>query len=255
VPLHLGMKDVHKFGPSNKSIVSYHDFNSTADFVRYIKYLDENETAYNEYVQWRRDGPTKRWNALINISRRHSDCRLCIRAADLYRRRQVQFVGSLFPADERRFEEYERDQQLNATLREILVRVRPRGTFWFRTVSLPANISDRRWTDFRTAVEALWPKEDIFRFDRLPMTKDMRGKRVELDEKDAALHDLHHGDELEVIFDYSPWYEFVRNGTVEQWHQFERQESTAELTVFPVLEMYAPVADDRRQIARYLHFH
>ena len=50
-----------------------------------MKYLDSNDTAYNEYLSWKYEGPSKEWIALVDISIVHSECRFCVRSADIDR--------------------------------------------------------------------------------------------------------------------------------------------------------------------------
>jgi hypothetical protein len=42
---------------------------SVEELVDYIKYLDRNDTAYQEYLSWKTLGPTPEWKALIGVPR------------------------------------------------------------------------------------------------------------------------------------------------------------------------------------------
>jgi hypothetical protein len=59
------------------------------ELAKYLQYLNSNDTAYNEYLQWKIDGPSKEWIALVDLSILHSECRFCIRSADLDRYRKI----------------------------------------------------------------------------------------------------------------------------------------------------------------------
>lgn len=53
VPVVLGSSKIKDFAPSNKSIIDIMDFNSIADLVSYLRYLDSNDTAYSEYLSFK----------------------------------------------------------------------------------------------------------------------------------------------------------------------------------------------------------
>ncbi|KAJ8019534.1 Glycoprotein 3-alpha-L-fucosyltransferase A [Holothuria leucospilota] len=63
VPIVYGTtrKDYEKVAPPN-SFVHLSDFRNMKSLVDYIKYLDKNDTAYNEYFEWRKRGSTKWYN-------------------------------------------------------------------------------------------------------------------------------------------------------------------------------------------------
>ncbi len=52
----------------------------------YLLYLDRNETAYNEYLEWKWKGPDLHFIMLMDNSIVHSNCRFCIRAGDIDRK-------------------------------------------------------------------------------------------------------------------------------------------------------------------------
>jgi hypothetical protein len=54
--------------------------------------LDKNDTAYNEYLKWKTEGPSTDWVALIDLSIVHSECRFCIRTGDLHRKQVGEVV-------------------------------------------------------------------------------------------------------------------------------------------------------------------
>lgn len=63
----MGDSTVHRYGPSPKSIISVHDFANAKEFSDYLKYLMQNETAYNEYLTWKTEGID--YIYLINFNR------------------------------------------------------------------------------------------------------------------------------------------------------------------------------------------
>lgn len=119
VPLHLGVPDVHKFGPAKKSIISIHDFKTPEEMAAYLIYLDKNETAYEEYLEWHKVGWSKRWHAFMDFSIPHSACRFCIRIGDLQRKHIGAAKGE--PQPECLPSEY-----------NLGVFIRPRGSFWLK---------------------------------------------------------------------------------------------------------------------------
>lgn len=128
------MKDVAKFGPSPRSVISVHDFESPESLAHYLLYLLSNRTAYEEFLEWKRVGYSRDFKALIDLSAVHSECRICIRVADLLRRE----LGDP-PSPHALADRAARPAQY-----VLALRVRERGRFWFRTVYLQVRLcSDR----------------------------------------------------------------------------------------------------------------
>ncbi len=73
------------FIPSPHSVIFAEDYKTPESLAKYLLYLANNDTAYNEYLDWKVKGPSKEFVALADLSIRHSDCRLCIRSADIDR--------------------------------------------------------------------------------------------------------------------------------------------------------------------------
>lgn len=63
VPIVYGTtrKDYEKVAPPN-SFIHLSDFKNMTSLVEYIKYLDMNDTAYNEYFEWSKQGSTTWYN-------------------------------------------------------------------------------------------------------------------------------------------------------------------------------------------------
>lgn len=126
VPLYHGAPNGKKFGPSEKSMLFANDFGTPEKMAEHILYLDGNDTAYEEYLAWKKTGPTDDFTALMDIGNVHSSCRLCIRTADLHRR-EVGEVTLGKPKGE---------EEPPGALTKLLVR--ERGKFWMRDIYLVA---------------------------------------------------------------------------------------------------------------------
>ena len=58
VPVYMGTDKVDEFLPGNlnNSIIKVRDFGSPKDLADYLKYLSNNKTAYNKYLEWKWKG-------------------------------------------------------------------------------------------------------------------------------------------------------------------------------------------------------
>jgi hypothetical protein len=54
VPLYDGARNAHEYVPSSKSAIYAYDFPSAKELAAYLLYLDKNDTAYQEYLTWKR---------------------------------------------------------------------------------------------------------------------------------------------------------------------------------------------------------
>ena len=54
VPIYFGAPEARFFLPP-RSTIYVEDFETYDDLIHYIEYLDSNDTAYNEYLQWKQD--------------------------------------------------------------------------------------------------------------------------------------------------------------------------------------------------------
>jgi len=77
-------------------------------------------------LQWKKKGPSDDWVAMVDLAHVHSNCRLCIKTADLHRR-EVGPVRKGQPEGEKR-----------PLGRALEVQVRERGKFWLRPIYLTA---------------------------------------------------------------------------------------------------------------------
>ncbi len=85
------------FRPSLKSYIDVHDFSTVAELGRYVNAVAANETLFNEYLAWKRDGPSEEfvefWSKYIPIDSiktggdEHSEhlpwCQTCFLAHDV----------------------------------------------------------------------------------------------------------------------------------------------------------------------------
>ncbi|KAJ8019497.1 Glycoprotein 3-alpha-L-fucosyltransferase A [Holothuria leucospilota] len=69
VPIVYGTsrEDYEKVAPPN-SFIHLSDFDNMTSLVDYIKYLDKNDTAYNEYFEWRKRGTISCFSAAMALS-------------------------------------------------------------------------------------------------------------------------------------------------------------------------------------------
>lgn len=109
VPIYWGAPNIEDFLPSEKSIIKMTDFRTPRDLASYLLYLDKNETAFFEYLDWKVKGEiSKEFYRLENTSPRTGPCRLCLEVA---RRQRKLFISqkdssNLFPKTS-----YENDQK------------------------------------------------------------------------------------------------------------------------------------------------
>ncbi|EGG19524.1 glycosyltransferase [Cavenderia fasciculata] len=54
LPIYMGAPNIDDFVPRN-SVIKTNDFESPQHLVKYLKYLMTNETAYNEYFEWKKE--------------------------------------------------------------------------------------------------------------------------------------------------------------------------------------------------------
>jgi len=187
IPVHMGFPQVHKFGPSPKSIISVHDFESPAALAKYLKYLDGNKTAYMEYVDWKEKGVSTQFRALVDLSNVHSFCRLCIRIGDLYRWRFGESFEAGNPWDENN------KQVANSDPKYLKLKIRERGKFWLRDIYLVAltveELEDRVYENFERS------SNDAIIYD-IYTIKD-RNVKIKTDED---LKQLQYGTEIEFYY-------------------------------------------------------
>lgn len=55
IPIYLGAPNVDVFMPSSKSYINVRDYKTPQQLANYLKYLNKNNTAYEEYFKWKTD--------------------------------------------------------------------------------------------------------------------------------------------------------------------------------------------------------
>ncbi|CAH8643624.1 unnamed protein product [Heterobilharzia americana] len=74
IPIVMGasIEEYTRFAPPY-SFIHVDHFKSPLELAHYLKYLDENDTAYNEYFAWRGHGDVYVWNS-------RPECEFCLLA-------------------------------------------------------------------------------------------------------------------------------------------------------------------------------
>ena len=187
VPVYLGAPNARKFAPSPKSVIYVSDFASTKELADYLIELDKDDEKYNEYLKWKKEGPSKDFMAVVDRAIVHSSCRLCIRVADHQRAMYGNRVGH-------------EAKKKNLPEGTLALQVRPRGEFYLRYVYLKP--SEQNMASLTQKVLSIYKNHDpspgqvysIFRlWDRLERP---------LDDKDFKNGVLSEDMELEIIFTY-----------------------------------------------------
>eukprot|EP01097_Dermamoeba_algensis_P011329 TRINITY_DN8765_c0_g1_i1.p1 TRINITY_DN8765_c0_g1~~TRINITY_DN8765_c0_g1_i1.p1 ORF type:complete len:124 (-),score=20.76 TRINITY_DN8765_c0_g1_i1:56-427(-) len=75
----MGAPNVKLYAPTNKSVININDFKSPKELADFLKYLDSNDTAYEEYLSWKKTGYSQSFKKLVDLNAVHSRCRLCIK--------------------------------------------------------------------------------------------------------------------------------------------------------------------------------
>jgi hypothetical protein len=159
-------------------------------------YNDEN--LYNEYLEWKKIGPSKKFIALVDRAIVHSNCRLCIKAADLIRIENNNIIGH---------------EKLKIKVNKIGIKVRERGKFWLRYVYIPKN-EKIDLEKLKKIIKKRFEKEGIFKNDVYSIYYLSDNNRVEFENNSFNSFNLKENDELEFIFedifspergDYSVW--------------------------------------------------
>eukprot|EP00048_Salpingoeca_helianthica_P013581 m.203599 g.203599 ORF g.203599 m.203599 type:complete len:535 (-) comp15520_c3_seq1:27-1631(-) len=84
VPVVYGAPNIREYQPSNNSILVAAEFASPALLAKRMKEIAADPEAYEAILAWKRSGPSDAFKATIDFATVHSECRLCIKAADDY---------------------------------------------------------------------------------------------------------------------------------------------------------------------------
>jgi len=150
--------------------------------------LDSNDTLYNEYLQWKYDGPDKEWVALIDVSIVHSNCRYCIRSADIDRITVGEVVTGPYQSEnEEEMKKFENEVAL-------MLKVRERGKFWLRRIQL----KDLTIKELFSKILEKWNNPEKGQIVQVYELWDNTRKPITTDEGVQSLNEAH---ELEIIFE------------------------------------------------------
>ena len=56
VPIYLGAPNIDDFVPGENSYINIRDFNSADDLIDYLNFLNENDSAYLKFFDWKKNG-------------------------------------------------------------------------------------------------------------------------------------------------------------------------------------------------------
>lgn len=87
--VYWGAPNIKDFAPGPNSFISALDFEGPRELAAYIKQVASNQTLYNSYFEWRKNGMAKRFfrmseNNFTNKNQHSWMCRLCSTFAERY---------------------------------------------------------------------------------------------------------------------------------------------------------------------------
>eukprot|EP01132_Coremiostelium_polycephalum_P005939 gene5939-7396_t len=160
VPLFDGAKNIRKFLPQPNAAIVADDFGTPEKLAEYLLYLDKNETAYQEHLAWKKTGPTKEWMSIIDTSLVSPQCRICIKSADLHRKK----VGMVLGNDEH-IAKYNKVPKGFTNEDGIVIYVREKAKFWFYAIAIPY---DTTYSQFKDIISDTIPhKGELFEAHKL----------------------------------------------------------------------------------------
>lgn len=56
VPIYLGAPNIDEYAPNPKSFINVNNFRNIKELADYLRFLADNEHAYNEYLAWKKNG-------------------------------------------------------------------------------------------------------------------------------------------------------------------------------------------------------
>lgn len=77
IPVYLGARNVRELFPIAHSYIDANDFENPKTLAEYLNKLNENETLYNEYFEWKKKALPQAVLDLTKMSFRYNGCRLC----------------------------------------------------------------------------------------------------------------------------------------------------------------------------------
>ncbi|GJP46431.1 hypothetical protein CLOM_g5718, partial [Closterium sp. NIES-68] len=131
IPVVIGAPNIAAFAPADNSFLQITSLEDVPRVARQMVTLAGNQTAYDEMLAWKRDGPSQAFLANMDLSAVHSSCRLCIFLADRVRRRDLMAAKARRPC---RCEAPGKREGEKLVVYHLYVR--ERGTFHFTSVFL-----------------------------------------------------------------------------------------------------------------------
>jgi len=215
VPVYYGAPNGHRFAPNNHSVIFAQDYESPQILAEYLKKLHENDALYEEYLEWKRIGPSKDFIALVDLSIVHSECRFCIRAGDIDRKTVGEVITGPF-----RSENMEEMEKYNSKY-ALMLKIRERGQFYLRRIHLETftvqELHKKIYEKYNDPSKAnIYSVYELWDREHIPITKD------------AQIREFPYGHELEIIFE-NPGS--LDRGSYTDWYyaRLKNQTSTAEL--------------------------
>jgi len=212
VPVYIGAPNVKFFAPDagnrdvggpgkpwkSHAVIYAGDFDFNAKkLADYLLYLDANETAYNLYLQWKHDGFSGDFKALVELtSATHTNCRQCILAMDWsrYKNGHTQYDEPLAIFD---YGDEENGKWLY---------VRERGMYRFTLIRIEENTLEALAKNVLQSIQPkpvnTWKNNEHPHYERIGPAVyaiyHVPSKHVI--NSDAAVENLRDNVELEVIF-------------------------------------------------------
>ncbi|CAI5483749.1 unnamed protein product [Closterium sp. Yama58-4] len=131
VPVVIGAPNIADFAPSPNSYLEIKSLEDVPRVAQQMVTLAGNQTAYDEMLAWKKDGPSQAFIANMDLSAVHSSCRLCIFLADRIRRKDLDAAKTRRPC---RCEAPGKREGEKLVVYHLYVR--ERGTFHFTSVFL-----------------------------------------------------------------------------------------------------------------------
>lgn len=76
VPVYLGAPNVADFAPAARSYIDVNDFPGPRDLGTYLDHLDRHDDEYEAYLEWKQEGPSQPFRALVASAPPRPFCRL-----------------------------------------------------------------------------------------------------------------------------------------------------------------------------------
>ncbi|CAI6000736.1 unnamed protein product [Closterium sp. NIES-64] len=131
IPVVIGAPNIANFAPSPNSYLEIKSLEDVPRVAQQMVTLAGNQTAYDEMLAWKKDGPSQAFIANMDLSAVHSSCRLCIFLADRIRRKDLDAAKTRRPC---RCEAPGKREGEKLVVYHLYVR--ERGTFHFTSVFL-----------------------------------------------------------------------------------------------------------------------